>query len=70
MSLKTRFLLSGFAWLALISGLDAYLNVNWTSIANGHPRHATCFHPAHQRFSTGFHAPFFHDLGRAKWKSV
>ena len=34
MSLKNRFLLSAFAWLALISGLHAYLNVNWTSITN------------------------------------
>ena len=34
MSLKNRFLLSIFAWLALVSGLHAYLNVNWPSITN------------------------------------
>ena len=34
MSLKNRFLLAAFAWLALVSGLHAYLNVNWTSITN------------------------------------
>lgn len=34
MSLKSRLLLSAFAWLTLISGLHAWLNVNWPSIMN------------------------------------
>src|SRR5947209_16928692 len=34
MKLKTRILLFAFGWLGLISGLHAYLNVNWASILN------------------------------------
>jgi NitT/TauT family transport system substrate-binding protein len=34
MRLKSRLLLLVFAWLGLISGLHAYLNVNWASITN------------------------------------
>src|SRR5258708_2766870 len=34
MSLRKRVLLLVFAWLALISGLHAWLNVNWPSIVN------------------------------------
>lgn len=34
MKLKTRVLLFSFGWLGLISGLHAYLNVNWASILN------------------------------------
>jgi NitT/TauT family transport system substrate-binding protein len=34
MSLKTRALALIFGWLVLISGLHAYLNVNWASIVN------------------------------------
>jgi NitT/TauT family transport system substrate-binding protein len=34
MSLKTKALMLIFGWLVLISGLHAYLNVNWASIVN------------------------------------
>jgi NitT/TauT family transport system substrate-binding protein len=34
MSLKSRVLLLAFAWLVLISGLHAWLNVSWASILN------------------------------------
>ncbi len=34
MSLKAKILLAGFGWLALISGLHAYLNVNWAAVLN------------------------------------
>lgn len=34
MRLKNRILLFAFGWLGLISGLHAYLNVNWASILN------------------------------------
>ena len=34
MSLKGKIVLGVFAWLALISGLHAYLNVNWAAVLN------------------------------------
>src|SRR5947209_5381556 len=34
MSLRTRVLLFVVGWLGLISGLHAYLNVNWASMIN------------------------------------
>ncbi len=34
MRLKSKVLLSAFAWLVLISGLHAYLNVNWPAVLN------------------------------------
>jgi NitT/TauT family transport system substrate-binding protein len=34
MSSKSKFLLVGFGWLALISGLHAYMNVNWAAVLN------------------------------------
>jgi NitT/TauT family transport system substrate-binding protein len=34
MSLKTKILLVGIGWLALISGMHAYLNVNWGAVLN------------------------------------
>ena len=34
MSLKSKALLSVFAWLVLISGLHAWLNVNWAAVLN------------------------------------
>jgi len=34
MRLKTKVMLLGLVWLALISGLHAYLNVNWAAVLN------------------------------------
>ena len=34
MSLKKKFLVLTFVWVGLVSGLHAYLNVNWASIVN------------------------------------
>jgi NitT/TauT family transport system substrate-binding protein len=34
MSLKGKIVLCGFGWLVLISGLHAYLNVNWAAVLN------------------------------------
>jgi NitT/TauT family transport system substrate-binding protein len=34
MRLKTKAILIGFGWVALISGLHAYLNVNWIAVLN------------------------------------
>ena len=34
MGLKTKVIVFGCAWLALISALHAYLNVNWTAVLN------------------------------------
>jgi NitT/TauT family transport system substrate-binding protein len=34
MSLKTKILLIGIGWVALISGMHAYLNVNWGAVLN------------------------------------
>jgi NitT/TauT family transport system substrate-binding protein len=36
MSSKKKVLLFGFAWLALISALHGYLNVNWPAVLNDH----------------------------------
>ncbi len=34
MRLKNRLMIPIFVWLALVSGLHAYLNINWTAIVN------------------------------------
>jgi NitT/TauT family transport system substrate-binding protein len=34
MTLKTRVMLLSFGWLGLVSGLHAYLNVNWAAMTN------------------------------------
>jgi NitT/TauT family transport system substrate-binding protein len=34
MSIKTKVVLGAFGWLALITGLHAYLNVNWAAVLN------------------------------------
>src|SRR6202789_1489992 len=36
MRLRTKMLLFGFGWLALISVLHGYLNVNWVAVLNDH----------------------------------
>ena len=36
MSLKAKIFLAAFGWLVLISGLHAYLNVNWGAVLNNY----------------------------------
>jgi len=48
MNHRNRILLAVLAWVALVSGLHAYLNVNWASIFNDYP-------PEHRRkFNVAF----------------
>jgi NitT/TauT family transport system substrate-binding protein len=48
MSFKSRILLPALAWTGLISGMHAYLNVNWTSIINDYlPAEKRKFHVAY-----------------------
>lgn len=48
MSNETRFLTFGIGWLVLVSGLHAYMNVNWPSILNDYVP------PAQRKFNVAY----------------